>query len=203
MSKRKPREGLTRERIVACAAELIEREGQEALSARRLAAELGCEAMSLYHHVPNMGELLREVTEQALGTLPLPEPDTRRAHEQLHAMSAAFLDLARTRPQVFRLVATRRWRNRAEARFQACMCEILIATGLTVRAALRDARILLVYLNGAGLALTSWALDDTQPRPESLPEEAHKFLKLSSSASLSKDVDHGVDVLLDALLSRR
>jgi len=200
MTNRKPSGGLTRERIVTTAADLIEREGHEALSARRLAAELGCEAMSLYHHVPNMGELLRAVTEQALGALPLPSPDARIARRQLHELASAFLDLARTRPQVFRVVATRRWRNQAEARFQACLCEILIATGRTTRAALRDARILLVYLNGAGLALTSWALDTTQSSPESLPVEARKFLKLSNPASVSGDIDAGLDVLLDALL---
>ena len=203
MSKRKPREGLTRERIVATAADLIEREGHEALSARRLAAALGCEAMSLYHHVPNMGELLREVTEQALGALPLPVPDGHDARRQLHQMASAFLELARTRPRVFRVVATRRWRNQAEARFQVCLCEILIATGLTARAALRDARILLVYLNGAGLALTSWALDTAQPAPESVPAQARKFLRLSNPAAVSKDIDAGLDLLLDALLARR
>jgi AcrR family transcriptional regulator len=200
MKPRKPREGLTRDRIVAAAAALIESEGHEALSARRLAAELGCEAMSLYHHVPNMGELLREVTEQALGALPLPVPDARIARRQLHQIASAFLNLARTRPRVFRVVATRRWRNQAEARFQACLCEILSATGLTTRAALRNARILLVYLNGAGLALTSWALDVTEPSPESLPMEARKYLKLSNPTSVSKDIDAGLDVLLDALL---
>ncbi|HZP66450.1 MAG TPA: TetR/AcrR family transcriptional regulator [Rudaea sp.] len=203
MKRRKPREGLTRERIVAAAADLIEREGIEALSARRLAAELGCEAMSLYHHVPNMGELLRDVTEQALGTLPLPRPDARIARRQIYDMATAFLDLARTRPQVFRVVATRRWRNEAEARFQAALCEILLATGLTARAALRRARILLVYLNGAGLALTSWALDTTQPDPESIPVEARKFLKLSNPASISNDLDAGTEILLDALLAER
>jgi AcrR family transcriptional regulator len=200
MRNRKPREGLTRERIVAAAADLIEREGQEALSARRLAAELGCEAMSLYHHVQNMGELLREVTEQALSALPLPVPDARIARRQLNELASAFLDLARTRPQVFRVVATRRWRNQAEARFQARLCEILVATGRTTRAALRDARILLVYLNGAGLALASWALDTTRPLPESLPVEARKFLKLSNPASISKDIDAGLGILIDALL---
>src|SRR5919197_5639609 len=61
--------GLSRERIVDVAMALVERDGPEALSMRRLGAELGVEAMSLYHHVANRDALVRAVGERMLQPL--------------------------------------------------------------------------------------------------------------------------------------
>jgi AcrR family transcriptional regulator len=52
---------LTKERIIRAAIELIDRDGPTALSMRRLGAELGIEAMSLYHHFPNREALVDTV----------------------------------------------------------------------------------------------------------------------------------------------
>ncbi|MCO1615245.1 TetR/AcrR family transcriptional regulator C-terminal domain-containing protein [Micromonospora sp. CPM1] len=58
MGARKPREPLSRERALASAIALVDAEGMAALTMRRLAAELGVEAMSLYHHLPGKAGLL-------------------------------------------------------------------------------------------------------------------------------------------------
>jgi AcrR family transcriptional regulator len=55
---RGPKPGLTLERIVAAAVELADREGLSALSMRKVAAELGVGAMTLYRYVPGKAELL-------------------------------------------------------------------------------------------------------------------------------------------------
>jgi AcrR family transcriptional regulator len=49
---------LSRDRVLHAAAELADEGGLESLSMRRLAQSLGVEAMSLYHHVRNKGDLL-------------------------------------------------------------------------------------------------------------------------------------------------
>lgn len=56
--KKAVREPLTRERAVRTAVELADASGLEELTMRRLAEELGVEAMSLYHHVPNKDAIL-------------------------------------------------------------------------------------------------------------------------------------------------
>ncbi|MFC4912352.1 TetR/AcrR family transcriptional regulator C-terminal domain-containing protein [Actinomadura gamaensis] len=67
--------GLTRERILDAALALVDRDGLAKLSMRRLGAELGVEAMTLYHHVPNKDALLDGVVERVIaGTRPSPEP---------------------------------------------------------------------------------------------------------------------------------
>lgn len=53
-----PRPGLCLPRIVAVAVEVADAEGIEAVSMRRVAAELGVGTMSLYRHVPGKRELL-------------------------------------------------------------------------------------------------------------------------------------------------
>lgn len=52
------RAGLTRERVLGTAVAMADRDGFEALSMRKLAKELGVEAMSLYNHIANKNDLL-------------------------------------------------------------------------------------------------------------------------------------------------
>jgi AcrR family transcriptional regulator len=61
---------LTRERVVAAALELAGREGIESISMRRLAQELGVEAMSLYTHVRNKDDLLDGMVDAVIGAIP-------------------------------------------------------------------------------------------------------------------------------------
>lgn len=68
---------LTRERVLEAAVALADRDGLGALTMRRLAADLGVEAMSLYHHLPAKQALLDGVVECLLG-----EVTAAVAHEQ-------------------------------------------------------------------------------------------------------------------------
>ena len=65
------REPLSRDQIVAAAISLIDAEGLEALSMRRLGQKLGAGATSLYWHVKNKDELLDLVLDQVIGEVPL------------------------------------------------------------------------------------------------------------------------------------
>lgn len=60
------REPLTREKIVEKALELVDAEGVERLSMRRLGEALGVEAMALYHHFPNKEAILDGVLARIL-----------------------------------------------------------------------------------------------------------------------------------------
>jgi len=57
---------LSRDRIVASALTLADRDGLEAVTMRRLAQTLGVEAMSLYKHVANKDAILDGLLEQVL-----------------------------------------------------------------------------------------------------------------------------------------
>ncbi|GIF63755.1 TetR family transcriptional regulator [Asanoa ishikariensis] len=60
------REPLSRERVLAAAVSLVDSEGIKALTMRRLASELGVEAMSLYFYVAGKEELLDGVISTVL-----------------------------------------------------------------------------------------------------------------------------------------
>ena len=68
---------LTRELIVDAALALLERDGLQGLSMRRLAKELGSGAASLYWHVGDKEELLSLLLDRIVGEQPVPEPDPK------------------------------------------------------------------------------------------------------------------------------
>lgn len=65
---------LTRDRIVQSALGLARHEGLSGVSMRKLAQELGVEAMSLYHHVPNKRALLILMADRSLAGLVPADP---------------------------------------------------------------------------------------------------------------------------------
>jgi TetR/AcrR family transcriptional regulator, tetracycline repressor protein len=66
---------LSRARIIAGAIHLVDDEGLGALSMRRLGAALGVEAMSLYNHVQNKGDVLDGMCDEIMSQMQLPEPE--------------------------------------------------------------------------------------------------------------------------------
>lgn len=65
------RQVLSRERIVEAAVELLDTEGEGALTVRALAERLSTGSGAIYHHVGNMGELLQAATGTVVaGALP-------------------------------------------------------------------------------------------------------------------------------------
>ena len=69
------RRPLTRDAIVEAALVLLERDGLQGLSMRRLAQELGAGAASLYWHVGDKEELLSLLLDRIVGEVEVPEPD--------------------------------------------------------------------------------------------------------------------------------
>ena len=61
---------LTRQQVVTAAIELADRDGIDSISMRRLAQELGVEAMSLYTHVRNKDDLLDGMADAVISEIP-------------------------------------------------------------------------------------------------------------------------------------
>lgn len=82
---------LSKEAIVDAAIRIADRDGLAKLSMRKIAADLGFEAMSLYTHVRNKAVLLTEMVEHCVEQLDMPEIDD--AFEWRVALRAHALDL--------------------------------------------------------------------------------------------------------------
>ena len=65
---------LTREAIVEAALAVLDAEGLEGVSMRRVAQRLGTGPASLYQHVSNKDELLELVLDRVAGDIEIPEP---------------------------------------------------------------------------------------------------------------------------------
>jgi AcrR family transcriptional regulator len=85
-NKRAPateRQPLTREKIVDAALRLLERDGIQGLSMRKLATELDTGAASLYWHVGDKEQLLALLLDRIVGETKVPDPDPPNWREQV------------------------------------------------------------------------------------------------------------------------
>ncbi|GAB2975662.1 TetR/AcrR family transcriptional regulator C-terminal domain-containing protein [Saccharothrix stipae] len=82
-----PKQALSREHVVRTAIAIADAEGLDAVSMRRLAAELGVGPMSLYRHVEHKDELVAQMADEVFGasTLPVPGQSGWRAELELIA----------------------------------------------------------------------------------------------------------------------
>ncbi len=183
-TKAKQRVKLDRETIVDAAIARVEAHGLEELSARKLGQDLGCEAMSLYHHVGSMEALKDLIVDRLLGSIAPAEGNDPA--EALAKESRAYLNLAEAHARIFVLVATRRWKgDRAVATAMRSIGQFG-ALGLDTQQAVARASALGAYLNGAGLAVAAWATDPDSPT-------------LSDGAQVRDDLLQGLDLLLASL----
>ncbi|MFJ8232739.1 TetR/AcrR family transcriptional regulator C-terminal domain-containing protein [Streptomyces sp. NPDC094448] len=94
--RRREQPALSRDQIVAEALALLDSDGIEALSMRKLGARLKAGATSMYSHVANKEELIELVVDEVFGEIDVPEPagpdDWRPALERLaHSFRDAIL----------------------------------------------------------------------------------------------------------------
>lgn len=105
----KQRTPLTRERITQAALHIMDTEGLEAVSMRRVAREVGVEAMSLYHHVHDKDDLLNGVVEQVMREFPF--PNERVGDDWLETgrtLARGWRNLLRAHPSAIQLFAERK-----------------------------------------------------------------------------------------------
>ena len=76
-TRSRTRRPLTKERVLAKAIALADKEGIEALSMRKLGTALGVEAMSLYNHIANKGELVGAMVDAVIEQFELPDDEAR------------------------------------------------------------------------------------------------------------------------------
>jgi AcrR family transcriptional regulator len=97
---------LSRASIVAAALALLDRDGADALTMRRLGAELGVEAMSLYRHVADRAALLEALAEHLAAEIERHDGEEDWG-DGLRTFAGELRALARRHPAAFALAGTR------------------------------------------------------------------------------------------------
>jgi AcrR family transcriptional regulator len=198
------RRPLNRALILDRAVALIERDGSDALSMRRLGRELGVEGMALYHHIAGRDELLRAIGDRLLE--PLQKLDlTDDWREACRRFATALRDIARANPATFRVVGLEPFDTPASLQPVERLLAVLIADGIAPADALAAYRAVASYARGYALAeATGFTVDAAGPtgraRLRSLPADAFPILAGLAKELAALDADRGFEVGLRALL---
>jgi len=121
---------LTRDRIIDAAVTLADEHGADELSMRKLGAELGVEAMSLYNHVANKDEILDGMIDHVFSTIPLPDP-TQDWRVSVRTTGLAAMEQFTAHPWVVSLLMQRGNFGNASLVFMNQVLGILRAAGFS------------------------------------------------------------------------
>lgn len=164
--QRKPaRQPLSRDLIVDTALGLLEKEGLEALSMRRVAQALGTGPASLYAHVRNRDELCELMFDRILGEVDVPQADPARWREQLKDLSFAQVKAMIAYPGIATVVMNAMIPIGPNAlRHGEAMLAILRAGGLSHRRAVWAFDTLGLYGKAYAAEVSTWKSGDFDER---------------------------------------
>ncbi len=95
-TRSRTRKPLNKERVLEQAIALADKDGIDALSMRKLGQALGVEAMSLYNHVANKGELVAAMVDRVVERFDL--PDDGRWDDAIRRCALSAYDLLHEHP---------------------------------------------------------------------------------------------------------
>ncbi|MFI9169590.1 TetR/AcrR family transcriptional regulator [Streptomyces lincolnensis] len=183
---------LSREKVLVCALEVVDRDGLSGLSMRRLGAELGVEAMALYRYASGKDALLDGLVEAFFlelekdlrdlgkedgpgdGPAPAPVPGEAppgRWRDDLHRIALSAHGVALRHPNVVPLLATRLLstpmarRPAAVLRGDERILALLASAGMSDRRTVAVHRAFTAWLLGH-LLVDLRAMDDDPEEPD-------------------------------------
>lgn len=198
---------LSRDRVLGAALALADRDGIAKLSMRRLGAELGVEAMTLYYYVPNKAALLdglvERVTEQAMRDVPRDGDWPALLRGFAVACRAELL----RHPGVLPLLATRPVMTDTSLRTLEAGARSLSDAGFTAHQALHVINIVATFVVGHTLAEAGTTpgheADDPDPPSALAALDPAQFptLRAALDAGLGEDHQERFDLALDVILT--
>lgn len=144
------RPALTRELIEDAALALIEEDGLEAFSTRRLGERLGCQAMSIYHHFPSKAHILDALVDRVLAAIQIPKR-SRSPKSRVRNIVRGWRLAALAHPHLYPYLSMHRWNSETGAKFLAELLACFHDAGLKPEACARQFRVLCYFVLGATL----------------------------------------------------
>jgi TetR/AcrR family tetracycline transcriptional repressor len=168
--RRGPDEPLTRGRIVRAALSLVDEEGLEALSMRRLAAVLGVDPMAFYNHLPNKAALYDAIVEAVIVDIEgPPNALSLPLYDFLVLSGRAFRAALLRHPRAVPLLATRPLATPIGMRVPDAMLGVLLKAGFSPAEGI-------AAIDAFSALVTASALREAQDSDESQPD-AHAGLR--------------------------
>ncbi len=207
--RKKDVEPLDRERIVEAAMTIIDEDGLEALSMRRLGATLGVNPMAAYYHVPNKAALYDLVLEAIMADVDLSAIDpaaplAERLKQAAHAYRAAIL----AHPRAIPVLASRSVRTAAALRPVEPILGILFEAGLTATETVTAVDCFAQYILGMCVGYYNHTVDSETSVQREFDEldptefpYANRMLAEGRYAGAEAEFAFGLDALVRGLLS--
>jgi AcrR family transcriptional regulator len=193
---------LTRDIIAEAALRLIDRQGIEDFSTRKLGAELGCEAMAFYNHYPNKDAILDAVVDRIISKVAIPPRESGTWIERARAYARSFRSLAVIHPKAFPLIATRRFNEKGSLALLEAAYGTFLAEGFDPLTAVKIYRTLGNFLAGSTLNEISVAAFAASSPPGGAPIDPSqpslaKVMPFLSPVYLEEVFEFGLDVVLE------
>ncbi|MEV7012397.1 TetR/AcrR family transcriptional regulator C-terminal domain-containing protein [Streptosporangium sp. NPDC051022] len=156
---------LSRERIVATAVALADAEGIDAVTLRRVAAELGTGPMRLYGYLDSKDDLLDLMVDEICGRIPLPEPGPGWRHD-VRILAQNTQLTARRHPWYVTLAGRHPLYGPNGLRYTERLFAAVSRAGLDARATVVAVNAVTAYIVGfLQLELLNVPLGGPEPRP--------------------------------------
>src|SRR5919109_223681 len=120
---------LNRQRVLQAALRLVDQEGLESLSMRRLGQELGVGATALYNHVADKAALLDGLVETVVGEVMLPPSDEADWMAAIRSICRSLRQVTHRHPKLVPLIAGRPFNSPGALRPVEVMFGLLCRAG--------------------------------------------------------------------------
>lgn len=199
---RSERTALSRDLIEVEALALIDAQGIDAFSTRKLGERLGCEAMSIYHHFPSKAHILDALVDRVLGSMPIPDR-TQHAATRLRQLANGWRHVAMQHPRFYLWLTLHQWNSAVGVRFMHEMLACFTDAGLSQEMAARGFRILGYYVQGATLDESSGYAEghsSLNPMPQETVKREFPHVANARKFAAPKHFDRTFDLGWDALV---
>ncbi len=203
-SRKGPREPLSKERIELAALELIERDGLGAFSTRRLAQELRCEAMSIYHYFPSKSHLMDALADRVVAEIPPLPPKHLPWIDRVGIACRDYRAGLTKRPSLFIFMATFRMNTPTCLAYIDGIIGLFEEAGLGHEQAVRLFRAFGYYLAGAALDETAGYArgpSTAEPVPDEIMRRDFPHVVAAGRYFAPSEFDATFELGLDLLLA--
>ncbi|HKA50305.1 MAG TPA: TetR/AcrR family transcriptional regulator C-terminal domain-containing protein [Candidatus Dormibacteraeota bacterium] len=206
------RRKLTRGRILTVALELVDLDGLEALTMRRLADQLKVDPMSLYNHVDGKEALLDGIAEALWNEVELPDGEVGWM-EALRSFATSLRAMVHAHPQAYPLLMTRGILSARELHAIDGAIQALERAGLSREQAAEMIRTLFAYAVGygmlelstpppAGATSTEQIVNLTRALPNDAPFHLVEVARLVCDCDMDYQFNLGLDLIVSGLEAR-
>ncbi len=207
------RPGLSRDRVIEAAAAVADRSGLAGVTMRSVGAELGVEAMSLYHHVRGKDDLVDGLADWVFALIAVPRPGGEWRSEMVLRAESARAALS-AHPWGLGMIESRRAAGDALLRHHDAVLGCLREGGFPVILAAHAFSAIDSYTYGFVLTEVNLPFEPGESADEfvtglSLPAQRYPYLAEMIAEQVegrdyayADEFAYGLDLILDALAAR-